>query len=337
VKSRAGSGLTVKEGRNIMKSIEELRDFYQTALLSQLNEFEKPRKILATTIISACIISVCTFVSLIWYKMESPRRVLSDDTIELIISCVIGISLSIVVIVKMNYTSKYKGKIVKSIVEFLDSRLTYSENSSVNIYRLSESKIFLINPNVVESKDNICGRLGETYFTFSEVKARFETDKEERKGVNIFKGLFIIAGFNKTFSGETIVLPDIAQRALGSFGQLLQSANKVRGQLIKLEDPEFEKLFVVYGSDQIEARYILTPGLMRRIVDFTTKAGRKVHLSFVNSKVYIAIPYWKNLFEPKLFKSLASFEDIQRYYEDVNFIIGIIDELNLNTRIWSNS
>ena len=48
-------------------------------------------------------------------------------------------------------------------------------------------------------------------------------------------------------------------------GQKLQSFTTAfsKRQLIKLEDPEFEKLFAVYGDDQIEARYILTPALMQ--------------------------------------------------------------------------
>ena len=40
------------------------------------------------------------------------------------------------------------------------------------------------------------------------------------------------------------------------------------GELVKLEDPEFEKSFVVYSGNQTEARYILSTSLMRRILDY---------------------------------------------------------------------
>ena len=104
---------------------------------------------------------------------------------------------------------------------------------------------------------------------------------------------------------------------------------------VELEDPEFESHFVVYGSDQIEARYILSTSLMARITDFKNKTGKKIFLSFIGSMVFVAVSYSRNLFEPKLFTTLLDFEPIRRYYEDLQLIIGIVDDLNLNTRIWS--
>jgi len=130
-------------------------------------------------------------------------------------------------------------------------------------------------------------------------------------------------------------LPDTAEKLFGQFGKMLQSWNKLRGQLIKLEDPEFEKYFVVYGDDQIEARYILSPSLMARIVDFREKTGQKIYLSFVGSMVFVAIPYTRNLFEPRIFQTMLDFSQIQEYFEDLQLAISIVDEMDLNTRIWS--
>ncbi|UCG49610.1 MAG: DUF3137 domain-containing protein, partial [Phycisphaerales bacterium] len=101
------------------------------------------------------------------------------------------------------------------------------------------------------------------------------------------------------------------------------------------EDPEFERNFAVYGSDQIEARYILSTSLMSRIVDFKKGSGRKIHLSFVGSRVFVAISYTRSLFEPRIFTTLLDFEPIRGYFEDLQLAVGIVDELNLNTRIWS--
>ena len=133
-----------------------------------------------------------------------------------------------------------------------------------------------------------------------------------------------------------MVLPDTAQKLFGNWlGNLFQSWNFTRDDLIKLEDPEFERLFVVYGTDQIEARYILSTSLMKRIVDFKKKTGKTIHLSFINNEIYVAVSYNKNLFEPKIFKTLLDFNVIREYYSDLQLALGIIEELNLNTRIWS--
>ena len=45
-----------------------------------------------------------------------------------------------------------------------------------------------------------------------------------------------------------------------------------RGELIKMEDVAFERGVVVYGDDQIEARYILSTSLMERILAYKKKA-----------------------------------------------------------------
>jgi hypothetical protein len=151
----------------------------------------------------------------------------------------------------------------------------------------------------------------------------------------IFKGLFFVGDFNKHFQGHTIVVPDHTERYLGTLAQDLQALNQQRGQLVKLEDPEFEKLFVVYGTDQIEARYILSTSLMQRLVDFTKKVHRETFVSFINNKIYIAIKYDEDLFEPKLFKNMVDFAPVREYFETLQLMMGIVEELNLNRRIWT--
>jgi hypothetical protein len=131
-----------------------------------------------------------------------------------------------------------------------------------------------------------------------------------------------------------VVLPDTAERMLGKFGQNLQSMSS-RGQLVKLENPEFEKEFCVYSDDQVEARYILSPSLMQRIVEFKRKWDTKIYMSFRDSKVYIAIKMNKNLFETRLFKSIEDFNFIEENIRFLILITGIVEDLNLNTRIWS--
>jgi hypothetical protein len=51
--------------------------------------------------------------------------------------------------------------------------------------------------------------------------------------------------------------------------------------------------------------------------------------------VFVAISFTRNLFEPKLFSSLIDFENVREYYDDLALAVDIVDDLNLNTRIWS--
>ena len=184
--------------------------------------------------------------------------------------------------------------------------------------------------------DRVVGKIGSTKIRFSEIHAEYTTNDTSH---TIFKGLFFVADFNKDFQGRTFLLPDRAEAALGWIGTKLQSLNKAHGDLVKLEDPVFERLFAVYGSDQIEARYILTPSLMERVVNFKRKSlgagARELHMSFVDSNVYIALSYSRNLFEPSVFKTILDPQDTRQYFDDLIFVLGIVEDLNLNLRIWS--
>jgi Protein of unknown function (DUF3137) len=146
--------------------------------------------------------------------------------------------------------------------------------------------------------------------------------------------VLLVADFNKRFQGTTVVLPDVAERLLGRFGQALQSLG---GDLVRLEDPDFERAFVVRSSDQVEARYILSPALMQRILAFTAKAQCRPSLSFCQSRLFLALPERRDLFEPPLFRSPLARDLVGTYLADLQLSVGVVEDLNLNTRIWSKA
>jgi len=245
------------------------------------------------------------------------------------------------------YNQGFKDAIIPKIVAFIDQRLRYDKDGMVSREEFVDSHLFNDRPDEYQGDDLVSGTLGDTAIRFSEIHAKrvdivrqgsssSSTDRETRKKYTpIFNGLFFVADFNKSFKGRTIVLPDSAQKLFGDLGQALQALNVGNGQLIKMEDPEFEELFVVYGEDQVEARYILSTSLMRRIVDFQTRVQNKIRISFSASKLHVAIPFERELFEPKIMESLLNISHVQEYYDDLKLVIDIVEDLNLNTRIWT--
>jgi len=51
--------------------------------------------------------------------------------------------------------------------------------------------------------------------------------------------------------------------------------------------------------------------------------------------VYVAITTGKDMFEPRIFRSLLDFGMCQEYFSDLQMILDIVEDLNLNTRIWT--
>lgn len=230
----------------------------------------------------------------------------------------------------------FKRQLIGPIIHFISPELTYQPGSHIDIDTFKRSRLFLTGIDRFIGDDYVFGQIDKTRFGFSEVKAEYKThgSKGEVSWHTIFKGLFFVADFNKHFEGSTVVLPNNFGR--GAIGQLLHKANIGRREkLVKLEDPEFNKYFVVYADDQVVSRYILSPSLMKRLTDFRKKQNNPLYISFVSSFLFLGISYGKNLLEPAWFKSLTRFETVQPYFEDISLAVSIVEDLNLNTRIWT--
>ncbi|MFH1063244.1 MAG: DUF3137 domain-containing protein [Candidatus Omnitrophota bacterium] len=314
-----------------MKTLDNLKNFYDTELYPELTELEQYRIIAKNKILIAggIIIPIAVILGITVAR--------SENGLFFVGIAAFLILAAIYKFATQDYVKNFKAGIIEKIVKFIDEHLSYSRTNHINQSAFVESKIFTQRPEIFSGDDYVKGKIGQTALEFSEIHAKYITrdSKGRRQEHTIFKGLFVIADFNKTFQGKTVVLPDTAERLLGQFGSMLQSINKSRGQLVKLEDPEFEKMFAVYGDDQIEARYILSTSLMKRIVDFKKSSNKTIHLSFVGSKINIAVSYTKDLFEPRVFRTLLDFTPIREYFEDLKMAVSIVEDLNLNTRIWT--
>jgi len=317
-----------------VKTLEDLREFYNATLLANLKTLEQERQKIARKVIYllvaiVCVVGVCFFL---WIGDFNTN--IAVIFVPLVLCLIIGGFLC--KFLTRGYVAKFKSLVIERIVHFIDENLSYAANDCIDKSTFMLSKIFTTKPNRYKGDDLVSGKVGATKIRFSEIHAEHESGSgKNRRRYTVFKGLFFIGDFNKDFTTQTVVLPDTAEKLFGYLGQKLQSLNIFRGQLIKLDDPEFEKHFVVYGNDQIQARYILSTSLMERIVEFKKKTGRKIYLSFVGSMVFVAVSYTKKLFEPRLFRTLLDFGPIREYFEDLQLAIGIVDDLNLNTRIWS--
>lgn len=326
-----------------MKNPEELKAYYERELLKDLKELDGRRKktlllLMAYTMAVAAmaVLSIGLLGGL--YYASCPCLPCAIVLIPMLLLIALGLGYHKI---KSRYVKGFKEKIMTKIVKFIDPGLEYSYENYIPRDSYMKSGIFLTNPDLYSGEDYVSGVVGKTKIEFSEIHAQEKHETRDSKGhrhthySTIFRGVFFIADFNKNFKGRTLVLPDVAEKMFGSMvGSVLQSKNIMRPPLVKLEDPEFEKYFVVYGEDQVEARYILSTSLMQRITDFRKKTGRKLYLSFVDNNVMIAIPSGKNLFEPRLFRSIADYKQIEEYHQNLALFTGIVDDLNLNTRIW---
>ncbi len=149
------------------------------------------------------------------------------------------------------------------------------------------------------------------------------TDSKGRTSYNtVFSGQILRLAFPRKFLGVTIVRRDAG--VFNVFGE-----DKKRNlKRVGLEDPKFEKIFEVYGTDQVEARYLVHPTFMQRLVDLEEGfKGKSLRCGFEDGDLLIAIE-GGNLFEPgSMFEPLANPERAKKLVDELGGVMKVMDSV----------
>jgi hypothetical protein len=236
------------------------------------------------------------------------------------------------------YAKDFKERIITPMIGAIDPHLLYNPTFMVSQHLFERSELFKHSIDRYSGNDYVKGSIDGVPLEFSDVHAEYQTrdSKGRTQWHTLFRRLFLVAEFNKHFKAKTVVLHDQAEKSFGSLiGGWLQSINFTREGLVRMDDPEFEKHFVVYGSDQIEARYILSHSMMKRILDFQRRVSHPLFISFVHNHIHVGIGTGKDLFEPAVFTSLLDCKQAMEYVNTLQNTIGLVEELKLNEKLWS--
>lgn len=175
-----------------------------------------------------------------------------------------------------------------------------------------------------------------SYLDVMQIEETHSNGKSETKYSQLFKGYLFVTDFNKQTQGETYVFPDSARIMFGE-----NTAERINAlihrpalKLAIMEDPEFEKLFAVYSTDAVEARFILSPKLIERITELKQHFYQDIHISFLQNKIYLAISSPDDLFAPGVFTDLHNEANIEKFYDRLRWLITFPEQFDLSTRVW---
>jgi hypothetical protein len=98
-------------------------------------------------------------------------------------------------------------------------------------------------------------------------------------------------------------------------------------QPVGLEDPRFNKEFAVFGSDQVEAREILTPSFMQQLVDLeSVYSGAHLRCAFCGPDLLVAVE-GPNRFEiGSMFTTLVEVSRVEGIARNIEQVFKLIDE-----------
>ena len=175
-------------------------------------------------------------------------------------------------------------------------------------------------------EDHLLGEVDGVPFELAEafLEKRVKRDKRDDYDL-VFRGLIARYAFPKRFSGRTIVRADRGSifNSLGHVG--------VDGERVHLEDPRFEEMFEVFSDNQVEARYLLTPAFMERLLRLAAETGAPMQAAFDGGDLLLAIDGRRGYFsQPSAWKDLRQSDHIRAFVEDIAFIREIAEVLKLD-------
>jgi hypothetical protein len=131
---------------------------------------------------------------------------------------------------------------------------------------------------------------------------------------NVFTGLFVEVGFDRSCTGHTYIAVEDSVGDL-IFGKCWKPAMRSNLQVTELESNEFEEVLKVYTDNPVEARQILTPDFMYDLYKWWKGKQQHIRVSFVDDRMYVLFADNRVRTRPKMIGLDRA--EIQRHIESV--------------------
>lgn len=335
---------------------------YQTELQDIAEKLEKKRKIYSLVHKIVTVIAVLVTLGVAFWIISYASNAHTANGIRISygpemwlysVFCVVSIFIfmwGLRTIVFNHYAKEVKEKLFSKIYTAIDKNLIYTPGKFklpiylfgielfFDIYRdgrvdtlLAESQLKKLNPvlpdyDYMRIDDIITGSyLGREVLIveFSLIRKQVYYGERGRRRVEyreVFHGALFKTTMEKKLKAEVLV----KQKASG-----LKCPPGLHD--VNLESNEFEKMYEVFSSDQIESRYFLNTSTMENFIDLNN-SGQKVSCYVKGNNVNILIHTSEDMFEPDIDKPLNNPNNYFDIIFQAKIILDIITRLNLESK-----
>lgn len=233
-----------------------------------------------------------------------------------------------------NFEKQLKSFLVTEVSNFLG--IQEGERASKTPLSLQSFQRYGILPSGNQQflNDHFHGTKDEVEIDIADALIRHKTQTRKKNGgtettiTTLFQGPIFRFSYNRPLKGHVILVKDS-----GCIVNFFKKSN-FPGERVVLENTEFESRFEIYTTDQVEARYVLTPRFMERLLELSSYIKDKSSgIAFSDSFAYLTLDVRANWFEPgSLFSKLADQRRIENLIEQLNLAFEVARILNLSTK-----
>ena len=219
----------------------------------------------------------------------------------------------------ITYKKMYKEKIIGVFVKEYSPTLEFLPNSGISkaTYHSGEFEKF----DRYFTEDLITGTLDNGYkINMGEVKTQRESRDEEGHVTytTIFHGLFSEIELENYMPAEIKIRKNTIS--------LFDGKDKV-----EMNSSEFEKIFNVYATDKMIAMQLLSSDVIEMFINFKEKNKIVPEITIKNNHLYIRFATGE-IFETSILKNALDFDTLLKYYNVINFTLGLSEKLIKNIK-----
>jgi hypothetical protein len=315
-----------------MISKDKLSELYNNKLKQRLSGLEKNRKRVKTMQITTFILLFISIIVLVVFaypiEHSAHAKVIFSGLFSMVFIGVLFIFIDIRQ--ERKYREYYKKEVFKEVVHIFNPNWKYDYEHCILQNEYLNSNLFKHKYNLYTGGDYVAGQLGNASFRCSELKTKYNTLSYEKDGKRlyvwhtIFKGLFLHVKLEGNIKGETYLSPPESKDL--SNGLIHSKKKDEKVTVLRFENADFENAFTVHSTNEVQARSVITPRFIDAIMKFYNKYKYPLHLSIIGSNIYCAVSLKKDLFEPRVFKSLLNYNDVELVYNFFEMNETIIEE-----------
>lgn len=303
-------------------SIEQFQKDYatlvETKVMPILAGFEKERKQRLTWAIIGAIVFVILGLGVFFCINSRESGKLA--------AALFGAAFGVWAWIKKSFEHKVKRLIMPTLMHAVPG-FYWQETPPVTAKDISDCMIFPFANASKTFDDCFLGEYRKVKVAMSECQYSVNSGNNSR---TVFQGIVIRFSMNKNFEGITIIRPKES-----CCSDNYKDLKKAKLSEVKLEDPEFAKKYVVYSTDQVEARYLITTSFMERFKMIENAfASEFAYCSFKGKSIYIAPHTGTDLFNLcSLVKPIGNSEQFETLFYEFASILELVDYFKLDKKL----